>query len=135
MASSEGEDICIICRENLVDEPQIELVLMECGHVFHYPCMENMILCSNPAQDVLCPLCRFVLKRATNTATTANSSILNIETRNIVPNILIQNENRILIILVMLLVTTFIGLLILICVMTIKYTKYRTDTYNYPNMP
>jgi hypothetical protein len=132
MASSEGEDICIICRENLVDEPQIELVLMECGHVFHYPCIENMILCSNPAQDVLCPLCRFVLKRA---VIPANSSVLNIETRNTVSNVFVQNENRILITLVISLVAAFIGLLILVCVMTIKYTKYRTDTYNYPNLP
>ena len=45
-------DICIICRDNVNSESQSCIVIGECGHAFHYNCINPWI-----KTNLNCPMC------------------------------------------------------------------------------
>lgn len=47
--SNESDNECVICLENLSED---DIAILECGHYFHYKCVEKWLKKEN------CPTCR-----------------------------------------------------------------------------
>ena len=66
--AEEDEDICVICQDQLGDDPASD-VKLECGHVFHGQCMVDAL-----TRSLKCPVCRFQLGEDDDTHDVSQSS-------------------------------------------------------------
>jgi len=54
-------DMCAICKEDIIDNLNIKLLKLNCGHIYCLPCLIKWICASVQYEEQLCPYCKKII--------------------------------------------------------------------------